>query len=53
MRKVIVSEFVSLDSIMEEPKWTFPYWNGARVKRKKGSITRPMIYIIGKFCNPV
>lgn len=27
MRKVIVSEFVSLDGVIEAPMWTFPYWN--------------------------
>jgi dihydrofolate reductase len=27
MRKVFVSEFLSLDGIMEEPAWTMPYWN--------------------------
>jgi dihydrofolate reductase len=27
MRKLIVSEFMSLDGIVEDPKWTFPYWN--------------------------
>ncbi len=27
MRKVIVSEYVSLDGVMEEPAWTGPYWN--------------------------
>lgn len=27
MRKIIVSEFLSLDGVMEEPRWTAPYWN--------------------------
>lgn len=27
MRKLVVSEFVSLDGVIEEPMWTFPYWN--------------------------
>lgn len=27
MRKIVVTEFVSLDGVMEEPAWTFPYWN--------------------------
>lgn len=27
MRKLIVTEFLSLDGIMENPAWTFPYWN--------------------------
>jgi hypothetical protein len=28
VRKVIVSEFVSLDGVMEAPdRWHFPYWS--------------------------
>jgi dihydrofolate reductase len=27
MRNIVVSEFLSLDGIMEHPAWTFPYWN--------------------------
>ena len=27
MRKIIITEFMSLDGIIEEPKWTFKYWN--------------------------
>lgn len=27
MRNIVVSEFISLDGIMENPAWTFPYWN--------------------------
>ena len=27
MRKIIASEYVSLDGVMEEPAWTAPYWN--------------------------
>ena len=27
MRKIIVTEFVSLDGVMEDPSWTMPYWN--------------------------
>ena len=26
-RRVVVSEFVSLDGVMEDPSWTAPYWN--------------------------
>ena len=34
MRKVIVTEFVSLDGVMEEPAWTKPYWNDEIAKYK-------------------
>lgn len=27
VRNIVVTEFVSLDGVMEEPGWTFPYWN--------------------------
>ncbi len=27
MRTLVVTEFVSLDGIMEDPAWTFKYWN--------------------------
>jgi len=27
MRKIVVTEFLSLDSVMEQPAWTAPYWN--------------------------
>lgn len=27
MRAIVVTEFVSLDGVMEHPAWTFPYWN--------------------------
>ena len=27
MRKIIVSEFISLDGVIEEPQWSLEYWN--------------------------
>lgn len=27
MRKIVVTEFISLDGVTENPSWTFPYWN--------------------------
>ena len=27
MRKVVVTEFRSLDGVRKDPAWTFPYWN--------------------------
>jgi hypothetical protein len=27
MRKIVVTEFMSLDGVIEEPAWSFPYWN--------------------------
>jgi dihydrofolate reductase len=34
MRKVVVTECVSLDGVMEEPRWTFKYWNDEIAKFK-------------------
>lgn len=34
MRKLVVTEFLSLDGIMEEPSWTMPYWNDEIAKFK-------------------
>jgi dihydrofolate reductase len=34
MRKIVVTEFVSLDGVMEEPRWTFEYWNDEIAKFK-------------------
>jgi dihydrofolate reductase len=27
MRRLVVSEYVSLDGVVEQPSWTAPYWN--------------------------
>jgi dihydrofolate reductase len=35
MRKLVVSEFMSLDGVVEDPAWTFPYWND-EIARFKG-----------------
>jgi dihydrofolate reductase len=34
MRKVVVTEFVSLDGVVENPAWTAPYWNDDIAKFK-------------------
>ncbi len=34
MRNVVVTEFMSLDGVMEEPGWTFKYWNDEIAKFK-------------------
>ena len=34
MRRIVVTEFVSLDGVMEEPRWTFEYWNDEIAKFK-------------------
>lgn len=27
MRRLVVTEFMSLDGVVEDPAWTLPYWN--------------------------
>jgi len=34
MRKVVVTEFMALDGVVEEPAWTSPYWNDEIAKFK-------------------
>ena len=34
MRRIVVTEFVSLDGVIESPMWTFPYWNDEIAKFK-------------------
>src|SRR3712207_4901123 len=34
MRKIVVTEFLSLDGVMEAPAWTAPYWNDEIAKFK-------------------
>ena len=34
MRKLVVTEFMSLDGVTEEPGWTFKYWNDEIAKFK-------------------
>lgn len=38
MRKLVVTTFLSLDGVMENPAWTFPYWND-EIARFKGEET--------------
>src|SRR5215216_4998815 len=34
MRKIVVTEFMALDGVMEDPAWTFKYWNDETAKFK-------------------
>jgi dihydrofolate reductase len=45
MRNLIVTEFVSLDGVMENPAWTFPYWNDeiAAFKGEETSAGEPIL----------
>jgi len=45
MRKLVVTEFLSLDGIMENPAWTAPYWNDeiAQFKGEETSASEPLL----------
>ena len=48
MRKVIVSEYVSLDGVMEEPGWTMPYWNDEIAKFKFDELFASDALLLGR-----
>lgn len=45
MRNIVVTEFVSLDGVIEDPAWTFPYWNDeiAAFKSEETSANEPLL----------
>jgi dihydrofolate reductase len=45
MRRLVVTEFLSLDGVMENPMWTFPYWNDeiAAFKGEETSANEPLL----------
>ncbi|MCC6803454.1 MAG: dihydrofolate reductase [Anaerolineae bacterium] len=45
MRKIIVTEFISLDGVIENPAWTFKYWNDdiASFKGEETSADEPLL----------
>ena len=48
MRKIIVTEFVSLDGVMEEPRWTFKYWNDEIAKFKDEESSASDALLLGR-----
>ncbi len=48
MRKIIVTEFVSLDGVMENPMWTFKYWNDEIAQFKGEETTANHILLLGR-----
>lgn len=45
MRKIIVTTFISLDGVIENPQWTFKYWNDeiASFKGEETSAEEPLL----------
>lgn len=48
MRKIIVTEFLSLDGVMENPQWTFPYWNDEIAQFKAEETTPNDVLLLGR-----
>ncbi|MBA3724725.1 MAG: dihydrofolate reductase family protein [Candidatus Levybacteria bacterium] len=49
MRKIVVTEFMSLDGIMEAPeKWSFPYWNDDIAKFKQEELELSDTLLLGR-----
>ncbi len=48
MRKVVVTEFLSLDGVMEEPAWTFKYWNDDIAKFKFDELFASDAHLLGR-----
>lgn len=48
MRKVVVTEFMSLDGVMEDPRWTFEYWNDEIAKFKDEESSASDALLLGR-----
>jgi dihydrofolate reductase len=48
MSKVVVTEFVSLDGVMEEPAWTAPYWNDEIAQFKSEEMLASDALLLGR-----
>jgi len=49
MRKVIASEYVTLDGVMEEPgTWSFPFWNDELAKYKYDELFASDALLLGR-----
>lgn len=48
MSKVVVTEFLSLDGVMENPAWTAPYWNDDIAKFKFDELFASGAHLLGR-----
>jgi dihydrofolate reductase len=48
MRKLIVTEFISLDGVIESPMWTFKYWNDEIANFKGEETTANDVLLLGR-----
>jgi dihydrofolate reductase len=48
MRQFIVTEFLSLDGVMEDPAWSFPYWNDEIAQFKGDETNADQAMLLGR-----
>jgi dihydrofolate reductase len=48
MRKVVVTEFLSLDGVMEEPSWSLTFWNDEISKFKYDELFASGAHLLGR-----
>jgi dihydrofolate reductase len=48
MRKIIVTEFMTLDGVIEEPAWSTPYWNDEIARFKDGEYNAMGGHLLGR-----
>jgi dihydrofolate reductase len=48
MRKLVVTEFLTLDGIMEDPSWSFKYWNDDIAKFKGEETSASDALLLGR-----
>lgn len=47
-RRIIVTEFMTLDGVVEDPKWSFPYWNEETSAFKAEETDRDQALLLGR-----
>jgi hypothetical protein len=48
MRKIVVTEFLSLYGVMEDPAWTAPYWNDEIARFKYDELFASDAHLLGR-----
>jgi dihydrofolate reductase len=48
MRKMILTEYVTLDGVMEDPVWTMPYWNEEIAQYKRDELFASDALLLGR-----
>jgi dihydrofolate reductase len=48
MRKLVVTEFMALDGVIQDPMWTFPYWNDEIAAFKQAELFAADAQLLGR-----